>query len=101
VPDLPTLHPNMADVYRERVTALADGLARPETATGAIAQIRALLERITVHRDGQLVVHGDLACMLRLAQRLKAETGGDVGDVLERTIQVVAGRDLNPRPLGL
>lgn len=84
-PPPPSLHPKMADVYREKVATLCDALASCDDAT--TDRVRGLIERITIHADRSIVVHGDLAAMLRMASG--ARTGEP--DSLSRAMQVVAG----------
>jgi hypothetical protein len=42
----PLLHPNMADLYREKVTQLAQGLQHDESRTGAAEALRSLVNAI-------------------------------------------------------
>ena len=91
---LPLLHPGMADLYREKVTRLAEALEHPETRSEAAEAIRGLvdaivltpaegaLESFAVHRASQstaaiaardsglrIELRGNLAAMLSAAQK--------------------------------
>jgi len=68
VQELPALHPNMAQVYRDKATALAAGLQRKEERDGARLAMRGLLDRIVVPPDGLLQVVGNFGAMLAAAQ---------------------------------
>ena len=60
--------------------------------------LRGLIDSIVLTpQDGQLRVEGNLAAMLAAAQKTKRSP--ETGDLFV-PIQVVAGGDLNPRPLG-
>jgi hypothetical protein len=45
---LPLLHPGMADLYREKVTKLAEALEHPDTRTEAAEAIRGLIDAIVL-----------------------------------------------------
>ena len=45
---LPLLHPGMADLYREKVTRLAEALEHPETRSEAAEAIRGLIDAIVL-----------------------------------------------------
>ena len=100
-PEMPELlHPRMADVYREKVGSLCSALESEESRTGAVEAIRALIETILLEPDGdqlKITLKGDLAGMLSAARDSKRSP--DTGDLLVQ-IKLVAGGDLNPRPLG-
>ena len=71
----PLLHPNMAEVYRRKVSDLAAALGKPDTRLEAAEMIRALVDRIVlVPEDGTLSLHlrGDLAGTLAVAVAQKA-----------------------------
>ena len=44
----PLLHPNMADLYREKVTQLARALEHEESRTGAAEALRGLIDAIVL-----------------------------------------------------
>ncbi len=77
----PLLHPVMADLYREKVTKLAQALERPESRPEATEAIRGLIDEIRlIPADGALRIElkGNLAAMLGAAQALEAEESGEV-----------------------
>ena len=69
------LHPNLAEIYRRKVTELATTLADPEIRTQALETIRGLINRVTI-RDGtegvSLELEGALTAMIGLAQNAKS-----------------------------
>ncbi len=92
----PALHPNLAEVYRERVAALHEALADPATKDEAFSIIRTLIDEVRpVPEDGQLRVEirGALAAILALAaQNNKTARVGPDGSVsvLEQQIKMFA-----------
>src|SRR4029450_2202408 len=90
----PLLHPEMAGLYRQKVTALAQALEHPETRTEASEALRGLIYAIVLTpNQGQLQIElkGNLAAMLRAAQNAKRSP--EAGDL---SLQVLMrGRDLN------
>ena len=67
----PLLHPNMADLYRDKVTQLARGLEHEESRTGAAEALRGLIDAIVLTpQEGELKIElqGNLAAMLKAAQ---------------------------------
>ena len=75
----PALHPNLADIYREKVAALHEALADPATKDEAFGIIRTLIDEVRLlPEDGQLRVEirGALAGILALsAQNNKNRPG--------------------------
>ncbi|PWB83012.1 MAG: resolvase, partial [Methylocystaceae bacterium] len=93
----PFLHPNMADIYRQRISALHESLRSDETKAEAAEIVRTLIDRVTlVPEEGRLaiVLRGDLAAMLRFAAGKKKpdvlSEVGLIGDLLS-PVSVVAG----------
>jgi len=91
---MPLLHPNMAELYRNKVAdlhrALLDDASRPE----AVEILRSLVDAIVLTpADGQLVItlRGDLAGILSLGRRNK-KPGSTAGTGLDQETQVV-GRE--------
>jgi DNA-binding Lrp family transcriptional regulator len=69
-PSMPRLHPNLAELYRQKVTNLAEALNDEHTRLEAAECIRALIEEIRlVLVDGKLRIEliGELAALLNLA----------------------------------
>lgn len=79
----PLLHPNMAEMYRQRIAALHERLQSEETKAEAANILRSLVDQITLQPDGNglaIVLRGDLAAMLSFAANtkkpgLRGETG--------------------------
>jgi site-specific DNA recombinase len=97
----PLLHPGMADLYRQKVTALAQAVEHPETRTEASEALRGLIDAIVLAPDqGELRIElkGNLAAMLAAAQNAKRSP--ETGDL---TLQVVmvAGGGFEPPTFGL
>ncbi|WP_343206316.1 recombinase zinc beta ribbon domain-containing protein [Azospirillum lipoferum] len=70
----PLLHPNMAEVYRQRIARLHERLQSEETKAEAVDILRGLVDRITLQPDGNglaIVLRGDLAAMLSFAANTK------------------------------
>ena len=101
----PRLHPNIADVYRQKVADLERALGEPGDGTAALEALRSLIERMTMHPrpDGEgleVELVGDLGAMVALG--LGARSGGVSAldrDLFSRSVKVVAGT-CNPRRLG-
>ena len=86
----PLLHPGMANLYRQNVTALAQALEYPETRTEASEALRGLIDAIVLTpNQGELRIElkGNLAAMLGAAQNAKRSPEGD----LSLQIALVAG----------
>ncbi len=98
----PSLHPNMANIYREKVAALHEALADPATKDEAFTIIRSLIDEVRlVPEDGQLRVEirGALAGILALSAKndktARVNPDGSVS-VLEQQIKMVAGTGFEP-----
>ena len=66
-PPMPRLHPNLAELYRQKVTNLAEALNDEHTRLGAAECIRHLIEEIRLSpENGKLRVelYGELAALL-------------------------------------
>ena len=66
----PLLHPNMADLYREKVTQLARALEHEESRTGAAEALRGLIDAIVLTPQKtklKIEWQGNLAAMLKAA----------------------------------
>ena len=94
----PRLHPNLAEVYRQKVSALENALHAPGDGTAALEAIRALVERVILHpaTTGQgleIELVGEIAAMIRLAQTAEnGHTAASGSDLFARSVKVVAGR---------
>ena len=103
-PMSPKLDPNLAAVYRERVTALHDALHRPDEGRAALEAVRGLIERVVISPaaagDGlEIELVGAIAAMVRLALPPEAKTGAGLAPdrgLLENSAKVVAGIGFEP-----
>ncbi|WP_318527508.1 recombinase family protein [Defluviimonas sp. WL0002] len=87
------LHPNLSEIYRRKVMALAETLADPEIRTAALDTIRGLINAVTVHErsDGTTVeLEGAITAMIELAQ---PEAGKSLDPC---SVKVVAGAGFEP-----
>ena len=97
----PLLHPEMAGLYRQKVTALAEALEHPETRTEASEALRGLIDAIVVtpnQGELQIELKGNLAAMLGAAQNAKRSP--ETGD-LSLQVVMVAGAGFEPATFGL
>ena len=97
----PLLHPEMADLYRQKVTTLAHALEDSDTRTEATEALRGLIDAITLTPDqGELRIElkGNLAAMLSAATNAKRSP--ETGD-LSLQVQMVAGAGFEPATFGL
>jgi site-specific DNA recombinase len=84
---LPAMHPNMAEVFRQKATTLAAGLEHDEQRDEARQALRGFVEKLVVPSgDGLLQVVGNLGAMLAAARGREAKpdamaTGYAVGYV--------------------
>ncbi|MBS0967162.1 recombinase family protein [Acetobacter okinawensis] len=98
----PLLHPNMATIYRERITALYENLQNEETNTEAVERLRALVSCIKlIPQDGELAIflEGDLAAILNFSSNRKSAAVHPDHSVLESFIgqdSLVAGAGFEP-----
>jgi site-specific DNA recombinase len=77
-PPTPRLHPNIAEVYRQKIASLREALNDEHTRTEAAECIRELIEEIRlVPEKGKLRVElfGELAALISLANR-QPRSGG-------------------------
>src|SRR5438309_4878378 len=87
----PLLHPEMAGLYRQKVTALAEALEHPEPRTEASEALRGLIDAIVLtpnQGELQIELKGNLAAMLGAAQNAKRSP--ETGD-LSLQVSMVAG----------
>ena len=93
----PALHPNLAEVYREKVAALHTALADPRTKDEAFGIIRTLIDEVRlIPENGQLriEIRGALAGILALSaandKTARVSTDGSISVLLEQ-VKMVAG----------
>ena len=78
---MPRLHPNLAELYRQKVINLAEALNEENTRLEAAECIRELIEEIRlVPENGKLRVelYGELAALINLANGHPRSTGTGV-----------------------
>jgi site-specific DNA recombinase len=89
------LHPNLAELYREKVAELHKALADPESRTEALELIRSLIDCVELHpAEGRFRIEliGEIANMIKLSAG--AESLGS--DVERASVKVVAGVGFEP-----
>ena len=98
----PRLHPNLAEMYREKVANLIEVLRRDD-ASDARGLVRSLVERVTLHPEGtgqRIELRGELASILGLACGTKANgvrgLGANDAVVLCEQVKMVAGTGFEP-----
>ena len=95
----PALHPNLANVYRERVAHLHAALHCAGEGREVLETLRALIDRVVVTPSSEsaagmeIELIGELAAMIRLTGRNGAAGTGRTmdHDLFERSVKVVAG----------
>jgi DNA invertase Pin-like site-specific DNA recombinase len=94
------LHPNLAELYRQKVAALADALNAEPMRVEAAAALRGLVQEVRlVPVDGKLRIElfGELAALIQLASgdgaRIKHPRAGAAAGV---QVTLVAGRGFEP-----
>ena len=94
----PLLHPNMAEIYHQRISTLYGDLKNEETTAQAALTFRSLVDQIEMVPEGndlQIVLRGDLAAILRFAANKKnPDVLSEVGVLTDLLSQgsVVAGK---------
>jgi site-specific DNA recombinase len=97
----PLLHPEMAGLYRQKVTALAQALEHPETRTEASEALRGLIDAIVLtpsQGELQIELKGNLAAMLGATVQTKRSPESDD---LSLQVSLVAGAGFEPATFGL
>ncbi|PPQ32965.1 serine recombinase [Rhodopila globiformis] len=105
----PSLHPNLAEVYRERVADLQEALRRDPNGPEALEVVRGLIERVDLHpaqngRGLEVEISGAIVSMLRLgmtdAGNPARSSRGRVPSVdpalFASSVKVVAGAGFEP-----
>ena len=97
------LHPNLAELYRQKVADLRAALADPATRAEALEILRGLVERVTVKAEGEgftIELVGEIARMVAMAAEAKntkaASNEAAVSDVFACSVKVVAGAGFEP-----
>jgi site-specific DNA recombinase len=84
---LPALHPNLAQVYRQKVSDLENALDDPRISAAAVEALRSLIDVIAVYpgdKRGEvhLELRGDLAAFVRLS------SGAQFGTLADAAVQI-------------
>jgi len=91
----PLLHPEMAELYRMKVTTLAQALEGSETRTEATEALRGLIDAIVLTPDQgeplRIELKGNLAAMLGAAQN--AKWSPETGDLSLQVVLVAGARN--------
>ena len=104
-PAQPRLHPNLAQVYRDKVARLHEALQSAPDAQGALDAVRRLIERIILTpvpdaRGCEIELIGEIAAMVRLGlpdERAASRPISATGHALfESSVKVVAGTGFEP-----
>ena len=81
----PCLHPNLAEVYRQRVEGLEAALHGPDS-TGALEDIRGMIERVVLHpgadgpRGFEIELVGEIAAIVSLGSPKELDARGSAED---------------------
>jgi site-specific DNA recombinase len=99
----PLLHPEMAAIYRIKVTELARALQEPESRSEATEALRGLVDAIVLTPDNrgetlQIDLRGNLAAMLGATVQTKRSPESDD---LSLQVSLVAGAGFEPATFGL
>ena len=80
-PPMPRLHPNIAEVYRQKIDNLAESLNEERTCAEAAECIRELIEEIRLVPDNgtlRIELYGELAALINLANECPRSKGTGV-----------------------
>jgi len=105
----PMIHPNLAEVYRQRVAGLQDALHAPSSRDEAFDAIRSLIDEIRLVPDAgvlRIEIKGELAGILDLCREANSKKPGSLSTAgLAEQIKMVAGarnhRQLTLPPVAL
>jgi site-specific DNA recombinase len=93
----PLLHPNLAEIYRDRVARLHEAFTDETTRTKATDVLRGLIDRVLLHpgdHGSEFELVGDIARMVEITLPKDGTAARDraaVSDVFRRSVKVVAG----------
>ena len=93
----PLFHPNLAELYRQKVAALEQALQDPQDGAEAMEMIRSLIERLVLTpEDGMLRIDltGELAAILSIAQKDQRPRPED--EARASQVKLVAGAGFEP-----
>jgi site-specific DNA recombinase len=96
----PSLHPNLAETYRQRVEALQQAVAGRDGLAARDA-LRSLIERIVLRPSAghgfEVELVGEIGAMIAMAQQNGTTPGSGSGpDLFGRSVKVVAGAGFEP-----
>ena len=95
-----SLHPALADLYKQKINQLADVLKDPKIRIQATLLIRELIERVDIdynENSWDIAIKGEISALVSLAQNAKSPPKGGLNhDALASSTKVVAGAQ-NPR----
>jgi site-specific DNA recombinase len=98
----PLLHPNMAEIFRQRIATLYESLQNEDGKAEAAEVFRTLIDQVTLvpaEAELAIVLRGDLAAILRFAANKKnpavLSEAGVFGALLSQE-SLVAGRGFEP-----
>ncbi|RWO24876.1 MAG: recombinase family protein [Mesorhizobium sp.] len=98
----PLLHPNMAEIYRQRISTLYESLQSEDGKAEAAEVFRTLVDQVTLvptEDELAIVLRGDLAALLRFAANKKnpdvLSEAGALGALLSQE-SLVAGTGFEP-----
>ncbi len=96
------LHPNLAELYREKVAALGTALKDPAIRDEAIGLFRTLVRKVTlIRRDErwEIDLEGEICALVAMGMQKKSG-GNSVGapDIHVRSVKVVAGAGFVQEP---
>ena len=90
----PLLHPEMAELYRQKVTTLAHALEAAETRTEAREALRGLVDAITLTPEAGILrieLQGNLAAML--GATVQSKRSPETGDLSLQVVMVAGARN--------
>jgi hypothetical protein len=99
----PLLHPEMARIYREKVSELAKALQEPDSRSEATEALRGLVDAIVLTPDQggetlQIELRGNLAAMLGATVQMKRSSESDD---LSLQVSLVAGAGFEPAEVNI
>ena len=95
-----SLHPALADLYKQKINQLADVLKDPKIRIQATLLIRELIERVDIdynENSWDIAIKGEISALVSLAQNAKSPPKGGLNhDALASSTKVVAGVGFEP-----
>jgi site-specific DNA recombinase len=95
-----SLHPALADIYKQKINHLSDVLKDPKIRIQATLLIRELIERVDIdynENSWDIAIKGEISALVSLAQNAKSPPKGGLNhDALASSTKVVAGVGFEP-----